>query len=261
MRRNKNLKKIYDGIYQKGEKKHFTKLATKGTTDEKEVLKLFNWRKKNVIDIGCGTGKFAFLVSKQGANVLGIDYSKKAIEIAKDTYKNPNLKFEQEEMTKNVNGKFDIIISLGTLEHTDDPFSVLKMFKKHLSKNGYIVITCPNWTNPRGYILMALYYLFGSPITLADIHYLSPKNFEKWSKKLDMRLEWKTFDRSWGHGKRMIEDLKKRLPKVLSDSKLPNKNNNIKNLISWLEEEIVTLDNTLPHSGAIGLYKIGPKKF
>ena len=57
-------------------------------------------------------------------------------------------------------GKFDVIVSIGTLEHTDDPFTTLKFLKRHLSKNGKIIITTPNWTNPRGYMLMTLLHLF-----------------------------------------------------------------------------------------------------
>ena len=33
-------------------------------------------------------------------------------------------------------------------------------------------------------------FLLNAPITLADIHYLSPVDFTKWSKTLNMKLHW-----------------------------------------------------------------------
>ena len=118
--------------------------------------------------------------------------------------------------------KFDVIVSNGTLEHMDDPLKSLKLFKKHLTKNGCIITTSPNWSNPRGYMLMPLLLLFNAPITLADLHYFTPVDFKNFSKQLGMSLSWKTFDKSWGHGDILVEDFKKRLGNVLRDSNLPN---------------------------------------
>jgi len=73
--------------------------------------------------------------------------------------------------------KFDRIVSHGTLEHMDDPLSTLRFFKSHLNPKGQIIITTPNWTNLRGHILMTLWYLFNAPITLADLHYFTPRDF------------------------------------------------------------------------------------
>ena len=119
-----------------------------------------------------------------------------------------------------------------------------------------MIFTCPNWTNPRGYILMTLLHLFDAPITLADLHYLTPLDFVGWAKKLGMRLEWSTFDRSWGHGEVMIKDLQKRLPNVLRDAKLPRNKKNIESFITWLEKNILHFDYSLPNSGALGIYTL-----
>ena len=100
---------------------------------------------------------------------------------------------------------------------------------------------------------MTLYYILNAPITLADLHYLSPIDFEKWSKSLDMKLQWKTLNRSWGYGEVMIKDLKRRLPKVLSDVGINNKKN-VDNLIKWIKQNAIIFNNDLPHTGAIGLY-------
>jgi len=254
--KNSSLKSFYDKVYKKGETKHFTPFVTTGTTTDeiKEVLKELSWKNKLVLDVGCGTGLFAYGASKLGSKqVLGIDFSKNAIEIAKKTHKNKNLQYQVLDV-KEIKSKYDVIVSLGTLEHVDNVLAVLKILKKHLTQNGKIIVTSPNWTNPRGYILMTLWYLFNAPITLADLHYQTPIDFQNYAKKLNMHLKWRTIDRSWAHGEILISDFQRRLPNVLRDAKLPKNSKNIKNFLNWLKVNVVSFDNTLPHSGATGLY-------
>jgi 2-polyprenyl-3-methyl-5-hydroxy-6-metoxy-1,4-benzoquinol methylase len=260
MEKNEKLKKFYDKVYRKGENKHFTNPLLKKSNSEEvnEVLKEIRWDNKKILDVGCGTGLFAFNAAKKGADVLGIDFSEEAIMIAKKKNSLPNLQFKKLNANE-INEKFDVIVSLGTLEHMDEPMEILKLFKKNLKKGGKIIITSPNWTNPRGYVLMTLFYLFNSPITLADLHYQTPLDFMKYAKKLGMKLKWRTIDQSWGNGEILIKDFERRIPKVLKDSGLPKKKKNIDELIQWLKNNVVPLDNKLPQSGATGLYVFSKK--
>lgn len=255
MRKNKELENFYQKVYLKGEQKHYTHFVTKGTTSSEadEIIQELSWKGKKVLDVGCGTGNFALKAAKRGACVLGIDFAEEAINIAKKTRKHKNLQFQKLNASE-VTEKYDIIVSIGTLEHMDEPFSTLKILKKHLKPKGKIIVTTPNWTNPRGYILMTLWYLFEAPVTLADLHYLTPMDHERWAKKLQMKLKWKTIEKSWAHGELLIKDFKKRIPNVLSDAKLPKKKQNIESLINWLESNVIKLDHNLAHSGAVGLY-------
>lgn len=260
MQKNKDLQNFYQKVYLKGEKKHYTHFVTKHTptSEADEIIKETNWKSKKVLDVGCGTGNFALKAAKMGAYVLGIDFAEEAIKIAKKIRKHPNLTFKNIDVV-NVKEKFDIIVSIGTLEHMDEPYKILKKLKSHLKPNGKIIITTPNWTNPRGYILMTLWYLFHAPVTLADLHYLTPVDHEKWAKRLGMDMKWRTIEKSWAHGDVLIKDFKRRIPNVLSDAKLPNKKENILSLIKWLENNALKLDNSLPHSGAVGLYVYSKK--
>jgi 2-polyprenyl-3-methyl-5-hydroxy-6-metoxy-1,4-benzoquinol methylase len=255
MTRNIDLRNFYRKVYAKGEQKHFTPFVVRGTptSDSKEILKEISWKGKKVLDVGCGTGLFAYLAAKKGATVLGIDYADEAINLAQLRYKHPNLQFRRLDAAK-VKGKYDVIVSIGTLEHMDEPFRMLKLLKSRLTKNGRIIVTTPNWTNPRGYILMTLKLLFNAPITLADLHYLTPINHMKWAKKLNMKIKWRTIEKSWGHGDVLISDFKRRIPNVLRDAKLPKNQKRIDELILWLKEYVNPLDNSLQQSGAVGLY-------
>ena len=253
---NKQLKKFYENVYKKGEEKHYTSFITSGTASSEpyETLKKLSWKNKSVLDVGCGTGLFSYLAAKKGANVVGIDYSKEAILRAQTKYSHKNLSYKNIDIKNIHNEKFDVIVSLGTLEHMDNPLQMLKIFKKHLTSKGKIIITSPNWTNPRGYMLLILYFLFDAPITLADLHYLTPIDFKKWAKKLDMTLKWETFDISWGNGDILIKDFKRRIPKIMSDMKLDVNQEKINNLLKWIKNNVVIFNNELPHSGATGIY-------
>lgn len=259
MVQNKDLKKFYSNVYaKKGEKKHYTKLIfskTKIPNEEREVLKEINWRGKTVLDVGCGTGLLCYEAARRGAKkVVGIDFAKGAIEVASATYRHPCLKYLCEDIKKH-RGRYDIVVSLGTLEHMDNSFFMLKRLKeKHLSSKGSLVVTCPNWTNPRGYMLQTLWHLFRARITLADLHYLTPIEFQNWARKLKMSLRWRTFDYDWAHGDRLIKDFKRRIPNVLRDSKLPRNKKNIDGFISWIRTHILPLNHRKKFSGATGLY-------
>jgi len=253
---NKQLKNFYENIYKKGEEKHYTSFTTSGTPSNEpyEAIKKISWKNKSVLDVGCGTGLFSFLAAKKGGKVLGIDYSKEAISIAKKKYSHKNLLYKNINIKDISKEKFDVIVSLGTLEHMDEPFKMLKIFQKHLKPKGKIIITSPNWTNPRGYMLIILYLLFDAPITLADLHYLTPVDFKKWAKKLNMKLKWATFDNSWSNGDILIKDFKRRIPNIISDMKMNVDKNKIDNLLKWIKKNIVIFNNELPHSGATGIY-------
>lgn len=251
--KNKNLKIIYNKIYKKGEEKHYSSILFSGDRvppAKREVLKEVNWRGKTVLDAGCGTGEMAFLIAKAGAKkVLGIDYSKNAVEVARRIHHLKNLSYDYLDLAE-IKGKFDVIVSLGTLEHLDNPLGALKKLKSKLNPRGHLIITCPNWTNARGYILMALFYLFRAKITLTDLHYLTPVDFEEWAKKLKMKLSCRTTEQEWGHGEKMIRDFQKRLPNVLK-----GKRREIDRFIAWLETRVIPVEGDTKSSGAVGLYR------
>lgn len=256
--KNKDLKKFYDSVYKKGEKLHYTPLLLSGDKvppAKVEVLQEISWRGKTVLDAGCGTGELTSLIAKRGAKkVVGVDYSKDAIEVAQKSWMAPNLEFFQQDIN-DIKEKFDVIVSLGTLEHLNEPLAALMKFKKLLSAKGHIIITCPNWTNPRGYILQTLRMLFDAKITLADIHYFSPLDFQNFAKKLNMKLTWRTVDHSWSQGEKLVADFTRRLPNVLlKDKKFKTSPFRVAQFVNWIEKTVVPLELNKPHSGAVGLY-------
>ncbi|MFY9463336.1 MAG: hypothetical protein WAP52_04090, partial [Candidatus Sungiibacteriota bacterium] len=126
--------------------------------------------------------------------------------------------------------------------------------KSMLNPGGSIIITSPNWSNPRGYILTALRILFDAKITLADLHYFTPIEFQQFARALGMRLVWRTVDQEWAHGDKLVSDFTRRLPNVSRDSKLPTDAKKIREFIRWIEKHILPLEKDASHTGAIGVY-------
>lgn len=82
-----NYSKLYDVIYRKKNYKKETNLI-------KKIIKKYFPKSKDLLDMGCGTGKYSYLLTKQGFDVTGIDKSKHMIRIAKEKYKkNKRLNF------------------------------------------------------------------------------------------------------------------------------------------------------------------------
>ena len=108
MNTNKNLKIFYDKVYSKGEKKHYSNFVVMDSPSEVDnaILNEIKWKGKKVIDVGCGTGLFAFHVAKKGAKVLGIDYSDEAINEATQKYKHPNLTYKKFDVSKKLPEKY-----------------------------------------------------------------------------------------------------------------------------------------------------------
>jgi ubiquinone/menaquinone biosynthesis C-methylase UbiE len=102
---------------------------------------------KKVLDAACGSGYGSYHISNSGAAaVLGIDISNESVEAAKKKYRNPNLQYRQSDCSdlRVLNEKFDLIISLETLEHLTDPASFIKSAADTLNPGGYFICSTPN---------------------------------------------------------------------------------------------------------------------
>jgi 2-polyprenyl-6-hydroxyphenyl methylase/3-demethylubiquinone-9 3-methyltransferase len=102
-----------------------------------------------ILDIGCGGGLLSEPMCRLGANVVGIDASKKNIKVAKFHAKKNKLKIDYKvaspEMLK-TKVKFDIILNMEIVEHVEDINFFIKVSSKLLKKNGTMFIATLNKT-------------------------------------------------------------------------------------------------------------------
>jgi len=105
----------------------------------------------SLIDIGCGDGRFISEVAKRypHTRLLGIDYSKRAIQLAKAM--NPELKYKTIDITRSsIADRFDVATLIEVLEHlsTDQVPSFLKAASALINDKGCLVLTVPHTNTP-----------------------------------------------------------------------------------------------------------------
>ncbi len=152
-------------------------------------------QKINILDIGCGGGLLSEPMSKLGANVVGIDASKKNIEIAKFHAKKKGLKINYicstPEILKNKK-KFDVILNMEIVEHVEDINFFIKKSSELLKKNGLMFVATLNKTL-KSYafaIIGAEYILRWLPIGTHDWEkFVKPGDLIKISKKNNLKIK------------------------------------------------------------------------
>jgi len=138
-----NYSKYYNLLYKdkdyEAEAKYIETLIKKSSVNAKTILEL-----------GCGTGKHAKILSGEGFKVHGIDLSETMLN---EAYKlqNENLTFEQGDVrTFSTDNMFDVVISLFHVINyqitNEDLISYFKTAHKHLKPGGVFIFDC--WYGP-----------------------------------------------------------------------------------------------------------------
>jgi 2-polyprenyl-3-methyl-5-hydroxy-6-metoxy-1,4-benzoquinol methylase len=99
--------------------------------------------KGRLLDIGCGVGDFLLQVKKLGWEVMGIEPSEQAANIAQSRLGFTPLKPTDYE--KLPDQSFDVITMWHVLEHVDDLKFQTKELKRLLRPGGRLVIALPNY--------------------------------------------------------------------------------------------------------------------
>ena len=162
-----------------------------------------------ILDIGCGGGLLSEPMCRLGASVVGIDASKKNIEVAKFHAQKSKLKIDYrvaspEKLKTKV--KFDVILNMEIVEHVEDVNFFIKESSKLLKKNGIMFIATLNKTL-KSYafaIVAAEYILKWLPIGTHDWEkFAKPYDLINISKKNNLILkklngmQFNILDNSW----------------------------------------------------------------
>ena len=127
--------------------------------------------KKNVLEIGCGTGQLSnFFALETNNKVVGLDPTIESLKIAQsfaNTNNINNIEFINADIFDDVlrDDIFDFIWCNGVLHHTKNPYKAFKILIKSLKKNGYVLIGLYNKIGRlRTLIRKYFYKLFGIKI-------------------------------------------------------------------------------------------------
>lgn len=141
---NEGYKKIIDeqsSIYDKERvKNYFLKTS--------RIYKKLIPKGKKVLEVGSGTGHYVIDLIKHNRPSVGIDYSKKMVEISKKNAAKKGIKcqflYADAEKVLPLKKEFDFALLIGNWEYFDHPVTVLKNIDKTLNKNGKIIISTLN---------------------------------------------------------------------------------------------------------------------
>lgn len=100
----------------------------------------------SIADVGCAEGEAAALLKQAfpNADVIGLDFSSAAIEVAKARY--PDLRFEVADLNE-FEGKFDVTFCSNVLEHFHDPMPVMRRIAKATVRHSILLV--PGWEQER----------------------------------------------------------------------------------------------------------------
>ena len=162
-----------------------------------------------ILDIGCGGGLLSEPMCRLGASVVGIDASKKNIEVAKFHAKKSKLKIDYKVASPErlkTKLKFDVVLNMEIVEHVEDINFFIKESSKLLKKNGVMFIATLNKTL-KSYafaIIGAEYILKWLPIGTHDWEkFIKPVDLINIAKKNNLILreldgmEFNILDNSW----------------------------------------------------------------
>ena len=166
------------------------------------IVKKFNLKSSrkplkniSILDIGCGGGLLSEPMSRMGAKVVGIDASKKNINVAKYHAKRNKLKIDYicsypENLKKNK--RFDVILNMEIVEHVEDLKLFIKETSKLLKKDGLMFVATLNKTL-KSYVFAivgAEYILRWLPIGTHDWEkFVEPEKLIKLGKENRLKLE------------------------------------------------------------------------
>lgn len=109
----------------------------------KVAMATYDMVKGRLLDIGCGVGDFLLQVKKLGWEVMGIEPSEQASNIAQSRLGFAPLKPMDYE--KLPDQSFDVITMWHVLEHVDDLKSQTKELNRLLRPGGRLIIALPNY--------------------------------------------------------------------------------------------------------------------
>jgi len=100
---------------------------------------------ENVLNIGCSKGNLCnYFLSSCGSRAYGIDISSKAIFLARKNYPRINFKIASIDKIPFDTNFFSLVVSIETLEHSNDIFSAVCELIRVLKDDGKIVLIVPN---------------------------------------------------------------------------------------------------------------------
>ena len=96
-----------------------------------------------VVDMACGEGYGVEVLARHARRVTGVDANPEAHEHARLRYSRPGVRFVR-DLVERFEEPCDAVVFLQTIEHVEDPESILRHFKGMLRPGGSAYVSTPN---------------------------------------------------------------------------------------------------------------------
>ncbi|HJW96780.1 MAG TPA: class I SAM-dependent methyltransferase [archaeon] len=119
----------------------------------RSLLGDYDFRRKSVLEIGCGTGINSILMARAGAKVTFLDNSQEALDIVKKTLDKFSLEGEivcENAFNHGFENEFDLVHSEGVIEHFRGEYrqAILDAHSKAAKRGGKVLVIVPNMKCP-----------------------------------------------------------------------------------------------------------------
>lgn len=141
---------------------------------------------KKILEIGCAMAKRLIYFAKEfGYDVYGVDYSEKGVKVAIVNLKIAGVEgtilCEDIFQTSFEDESFDIVYSMGLIEHFENPTEIIDTHIKLLKRGGTLIITMPNFKDS---LYFTVTKILGKEKRLLETHNLSIMDKKKLNEVL-----------------------------------------------------------------------------
>jgi SAM-dependent methyltransferase len=166
----------------------------------RDIYQRFDWvmrraedvRSASICDVGCGSGRFATALAKQGARVTGLDFAPRMLELARELAESEGVTSRCRFVLTDVldwaaNDQFDLVIAIGFWDYVADPLPRLRVIRRMTS--GRFLSAWPRAGTARAAIRRLRLKVCGCPV-----YFWRPEQIERYLKQAGFQpTSWQVY--------------------------------------------------------------------